>query len=51
MQPPTQDTWLIVLLNLVGWVVAIWRNSTRNYQHRAMWREYAERKKIPINGE
>jgi hypothetical protein len=51
MTLPDTNTWLILLLNAIGLVIAIWRNSQRNYQHRAMWKDYANRKKIPVNGE
>ena len=50
MTQPDTNTYIIILINVLGWLGALWRNSTRNYQHRAMWQEYAERKKIPVNG-
>lgn len=50
MTAPTTDGWILIIINIVGWSIAIWRKSVIRYQHRAMWIEYAEKKKIPVNG-
>jgi len=51
---PDGSTIAVIAVNIAGWAVTvvynIWRNSVRNYQHKAMWEEYAEKHKIPVNG-
>jgi hypothetical protein len=58
MTLPDSNTWLIFLGSTIGWVVA-WFHGQRSgirkavlmeWQHRAMWQEFAGKRKLPING-
>lgn len=55
MLPPDSNTIIVLIVNIGGWAVTLiyrfWRDNIKNYQHRAMWEEYAERHNIPTNGD
>lgn len=55
MMVPDANTVMILAVNIGGWAFTIvwrvWRDNVKNYQHRAMWEEYAKNHKIPTNGD
>jgi hypothetical protein len=54
MSYPDSGTWLIIIVNVLGWIATLvtkyFFNESVKYQHRAMWKEYAEKHDIPTNG-
>ena len=52
--PPDVSTLTVIVINIGGWAFTIiynvWRNSIVRYQHKAMWKKYADEHKIPTNG-
>lgn len=54
-----QILFLTVAFNVITYLVLVWRNDrkaakeqgTKDWKFDAMWKEYAEKHDIPLNGE
>lgn len=50
MTAPDTNTFLILVVNVMGYVAVLWKNRISSWQHKKMWSEYEDRHGINGHG-